>query len=156
MQKFIENLVEADKIIRTVDHMVYMTFPLVKDKKILLKVLLEMKTAVAKTINAILQYEYLFKRVTLYGNPKSNFKSFEDKCAVRYEISKGDVKLIVELFDIVERHKASAMEFVKDDKLVILSDNLKPKTLEIDKIKEFLALSKNLLKKTKQRMDEHL
>jgi hypothetical protein len=156
MQKFIENLEEADKIIRTVDHMVYVTFPLVSDKRILLKVLLEMKTAIGKLINAILQYEYLFKRVTLYGNPKSNFQSFENKCAERYKITKEEVKLVNELFCIVEKHKASPMEFVKDGQLVILSENLKPKVLKIENIKEFLALSKNLLMKTKNGLAEHI
>ncbi len=156
MQKFIENLAEADKIIRTADHMAYVTFPLVNDKKILLKLLLELKTAIGKVINAILQYEYLFKRVTLYGNAKSNFNSFENKCAVRYDITREEIKLVVELFDIVEKHKVSAMEFVKDDMLVILSESLKPKTLGIEEIKEFLALSKNLLRKSKTHMEEHL
>ena len=37
MEKFLENLQEAHKIIQTLDHMMYVTFPLIKDKNILHK-----------------------------------------------------------------------------------------------------------------------
>jgi len=40
------------------------------------------------TISSILQYEYLYKRITLYKNSKVNFKTFIEKCASRYRISK--------------------------------------------------------------------
>ena len=54
-----------------------MTFPLVKDKKLLLKILLELKKGLAHIINAILQYEYLYKRIRLSQDSKSNFNVFK-------------------------------------------------------------------------------
>ena len=71
MEKFLENLQEAENIIQTIDHMVYVTFPLIQDKKLLLKIILETKTAIANCINSILQYEYLYKRIRLYKEPKA-------------------------------------------------------------------------------------
>ena len=68
MERFLEYIQEAEKIIQTVDHMAYITFPLIKDKKLLLKILLETKIAVANCINSILQHEYIYKRITLYKN----------------------------------------------------------------------------------------
>lgn len=152
MQKFLQNLQEAEKIIQTVDHMVYITFPLIKDKKLLLKILLETKIAVANCINSILQHEYLYKRITLYKNAKTNFKIFKEQCAAQYKITKEEIKLVLELFDIVEKHKQSPMEFVRNEKVIILSENLEPKTITIEKTKEFLLLAKNILNKTKNRI----
>jgi len=149
MEKFLENIEEAEKTIRFVDHMIYVTFPLIKDKRLLLKVLQETKTAITNCISSILQYEYLYKRITLYKNSKANFKTFIEKCASRYGISKEEIKLILELFDFVEKHKESPFEFVKKEKVVILSENLKPKILTIEKTKEFLMLAKNILRKTR-------
>jgi len=150
MDKFLENLQEAGKIISTVDHMLYVTFPLIKDKKLLLKILLDTKIAISKCISSILQYEYLYKRIRLYNNPKTNFKTFEEKCAKRYNITEQEIRLIVELFDVVEEHKKSSMEFMKNKKIVILSQSLQQKIVTIEKAKEFLTLAKNILKKIKK------
>lgn len=153
MEKFLEYLEEAEKIIRIEDHMVYVTFPLIKDKKLLLKILLETKKAIANCINSILQYEYLYKRIKLYKDTKTNFRTFQEKCVLRYKITKEEIKLILELFDAVEKHKESPFEFIKDEKIVILSENLKPKIITIEEIKEFLTLAKSVLKKTKSKIN---
>ncbi len=150
MEKFIESLQEAEQIIRKIDHMTYVTFPLIKDKRVLLKVLLETKVAIVDCINSILQYEYIFKRINLHKDPKENFKTFVEICAPRYSITKEETQKIIELFEIVEKQKESSMEFIKDGKIIILSGNMKKETLEIEKIKEFLNLAKRILRKTKQ------
>jgi hypothetical protein len=149
MEKFLENLQEAESIIQTIDHIVYVTFPLIRDKRLLLKIILEAKTAVANCINSILQYEYLYKRIRLYKEPRTNFKTFREKCAKRYQITEEEIKLINELFDAVEKHKQSTFEFVRNEKIIILSESLEQKILTIEKIKEFLFLAKGILKKSK-------
>lgn len=150
MEKFLENSIAAEKKIQTADHMIYVTFPLIKDKRLLLKILQEIKNAVMDCISSILQYEYLYKRITLYKNPKSNFKIFIEKCAPRYQITKEEINLILELFDFIEKHRESPFEFIKDNKVIILSNDLNPKTLTIEKTKEFLMLVKNILRKTRE------
>ncbi|GAJ08281.1 unnamed protein product, partial [marine sediment metagenome] len=84
MEKFLENLQEAQKTIQVIDHMIYVTFPLIKDKKILTKILTETKSAITNCINSILQYEYLYKRVNLYKDAKTNFRIFIKKCCPYY------------------------------------------------------------------------
>lgn len=148
-EKFFDKLKEAEKILQTADHMAYVSFPLIKDKNLLIKILSQTKIAITICINLILQYEYLYKRIKLYKDPKSNLKTFEEKCSLRYEISKEEINLIKELFEINERHKKSQMEFIRHEKIVIMSENLETKSIAIDKIKTFIALAKNILKKTK-------
>ena len=148
MEKFLENLEKAKNIIQTADHLTYMTFPLVSDKKLLLKIISEIRKGVANCINSILQYEYLYKRISLHKEPKTNFKTFQEKCATKYGITPKEVILILELFEIVEEHEKSPMEFVKDEKVVILSENMKQKTLTVEKTKEFLVMAKNIFRKT--------
>ena len=155
MEKFLERIILAEKTIQTADHMIYVTFPLIKDKRLLLKILLEIKDAVSDCISSILQYEYICKRINLYKDPKSNFKIFVEKCTARYKITKEEIALIIELFDFVEKHRESPFEFIKNDKIVILSNGLKPKTLTVEKIKEFLVLAKNILKKTRELLKEN-
>ena len=148
MEKFLENIQEAQKAIQTIDHMVYVTFPLIQDKKILIKMIKETKNAIADCINAILQYEYLYKRINLYKDAKTNFKTFIQKCCPRYDITPEETNLIIKLFELSEKHEQSTVEFVREEKVVILSENLKTETITIEKTKQFLELAKNILKKT--------
>jgi len=48
MEKFLENIYVAEKSLRTVDHMVYVTFPLIKDKRLLLKIIQELKNIITR------------------------------------------------------------------------------------------------------------
>lgn len=147
MEKFLETLQKAEKTIQDADHIVYVTFPLIKDKRLLLKVLQETKNAMILCINSILQYEYLYKRIRIYSEASDNFRTFTEKCAPRYKITPEEIKLLLELFDLAESHKTSPFEFVKNGKIVILSNGLKPKTLTLESMKEFLILAKSILKK---------
>ena len=149
MEKFLESLNKAEKIIQAADHMFYITLPLIKDKRLLLRILLETNIAVANCINLILQYEYLFKRISLYTDSKENLRTFEKNCAPRYNITEQELRSIFELFDLVKRHKESPFEFMKNGKVVILSKNLEQKIISDEKIKEFLIIAKQVLKKTR-------
>lgn len=156
MEKFFENIENAEKNLRSIDHIVYVTFPLIKDKRLLLKVMHETRGILINCITAILQYEYMHKRINLSQNSQENFKVFTDKCSINYGINRHEIGLIIELFDFVEKHKMSPFEFVKGDKIIMLSESLKPTTITLDKIKEFLILAKEVLKKTKGGIKGHL
>ncbi|MDP2628864.1 MAG: hypothetical protein Q8P15_03125 [Nanoarchaeota archaeon] len=149
VEKFQEFFWKAEKKIQTLDHLVYVTYPLVKDKKLLLKILVEIKEAVVFCINSVLQYEYLHKQISLSKDSKENFKIFREKCSVKYKITEKEIDLITELFNLVQKHKESNFEFVRKEKIVILSENMKTELVTIEKIKDFLLLSKNILKKVK-------
>ena len=150
MEKFMENVLSAEKIIMAADHMLYVTFPLIKDKRILLKILQETKNAITLCINSILQYEYFHKRITLYKDPRQNFNSFIDKCAESYGVGKEQVNLVLELFDFIEKHKDSSFEFMRGEKIVVLSNGSKMRTMTVERAKEFLIIAKGMLRKTRE------
>jgi len=150
MKRFLENLQEAEKEIKTMDHIVYITFPLLKDKNILIKSLLGIKEAIVKCINSILQYEYFHKRIELSDNPNKNFMLFKEKCSKKYSIDEKEIKSIEDLFDLARSHRKSPMEFIKDGKVVILSENMLKKTFTVEDVKKFLEMSKKIIEKTKE------
>lgn len=156
MKKFIYYLDEAQKIIRACDHMLYVSYPLVKDKHLVIKILKELKKALAYLINAILQCEYLFKKIKLYKDPKENFKTFKEKSAKRFTITQKEIQEIQELFELTELHGKSPMAFTRDEKIIILSDSLTHKTVTIEKTKAFVHLAKTILKKTQDNLKKHL
>lgn len=147
MEKFLDSLESADRTLRTADHMTYITFPLIKDKRLLIKILSEIYSSVLNIINAILQYEYFYKRIVLYQDAGMNFKTFRERCAARFGISQENIGKVVNLFEVIEKHKQSPLEFVRKDKFVIMSDNAHTDTVTTENLKEFLILAKDMLKK---------
>lgn len=155
MDKFIENIIEAERILYSADHLIYTTFPVIQDKRILLQTMKEISKASTKIINTILQYDYVFKKIKLKKNPRENFKTFEKNCAPRYEILDSEIVTIKELFKLNNVHKNSGMTFRRDNKIVILSDDLTTDILTYEKTKEFLKASKEMLRKTKIHLIEN-
>jgi DNA-binding transcriptional MerR regulator len=147
MEKFQENLAQAIKNLQIADHMTYITYPLVNEKRLLLKIFDEIYKTVIGCINAILNYECLYKRIKIYKENDYNMQTFINKCAKNYGLTNKQIQEIKEILELNKQHKQSAMEFVKRDKMVILSDNLRIQTINIQKIKEYLLLAKEFLMK---------
>jgi len=146
-EKFIENLNKASSMLKAADHMLYMTYPLVKDKRLLLKIMNEIHEVVLNTVNSILQFEYYNKNINLYKNARENFAVFRSRCAPRYNIQSEQIVKIMEIFELAEKHKQSPFEFVRNDKVVIMSNAIHTEVITIEKMKDFLFLAKDLLKK---------
>ena len=145
MEEFQKNLQQAVRSLQIADHMTYVTYPLVGERRLLLKIFDEIYKSIINCINAILNYEYLYKKIKLYQNNGDNLSTFTDKCAKWYNLSNQQIKKIKEIIELNKRHKESAMEFVRRDKIVILNDNLGTQLLDIKLIKEYLLLAKELL-----------
>ncbi len=151
-EKYQENLKNAIKNLQIADHMTYVTFPLVKDKRLFLKIFDNIYKAIIECINAILNYEFLYKRIKIYSNLNQNIETFIDKCAKKYFLTNGQIKKIKKIILINKQHKQSAIEFVRQDKIIIMSDSLGIQTLTLQEIKEYLLLAKELLMNTKNKI----
>ncbi|MDD5192195.1 MAG: hypothetical protein PHH54_00180 [Candidatus Nanoarchaeia archaeon] len=151
MEKYQENLKEAIRSLQIADHMTYVTFPLVNEQRLLLKIFDEIYKSIRNCVNAILNYEYLYKRVHLYVDNGENMRTFA-KCAKSYNLSHEQVKKILEILELNKKHEQSAMEFVKKDRIIILSESLGTQTIDVRKIKEYLILAKELLMRVNEKV----
>ena len=141
------SLEEAKRMIKTVDHMIYVTYPLLKENRLLIKILEQINNAVFNIINAIMQHEYMYKRIRLYSDVRANIEIFETKIAPRYAIQPEYIVGIKHIFALIEKHKKSPMEFVRNNKFIIMSESLETENVTLDKLKFFLTISKEILKK---------
>jgi hypothetical protein len=151
-EDFLLSLDDAQKHLKTADHMIYVTFPIVKEKRILIKVLEEIYKSVSMLIKTILQYEYHMKRIKMHNDEKMNFEIFRQRCASRYNIKPEQTESIKEILMLAEKHKQSPFEFTRNDRFVIMSDNLKLESINIEKLKGFLAIIKDVVMKVNASM----
>ena len=147
MEEYDKLLKEAIRHLQIADHMTYVTLPLINENRLLLKIFDEIYLSIIKSINSILSYEHFCKRINLYTNYSNNLETFV-RIAKNYDISNEQLRKIKEIININNQHKQSAVEFVKRDRVVIMSDNLGTQILDIRIIKQYLLFVKELIVKT--------
>ncbi|MBS1267051.1 MAG: hypothetical protein MAG795_01022 [Candidatus Woesearchaeota archaeon] len=146
MEKFQAARNKASKRLKIADHMMVMTYPLVKDSKLLLAVLENLFLALTNSVASVLYYERLFKRIPPFHDTfESKFNRFRSKIVPKYNIDMKYVKMIKEIKDIIVMHKKSPVEFTRKDKFVIASKNYKIKTISVEQIKEYIKDTKSFV-----------
>lgn len=146
-----ELLNKAEHSLRTADHMVYITYPLIKENLLLKKILEELYNSANLIVQAILSYENTYKRLDLQ-DAKTNWLSFKEKCAPRFNITPTEIQALSELFGLTEKYHNSSMDFIRKDKLVIMSNNLRIESINLEQFKKYLGLVKVLLLKARTKI----
>ncbi len=152
MEEFQENLKEAARRLQIADHMTYLTYPMINDKRILLKIFKEIFNSINCGIRAALFFEAKLSDVSVYSDNEFNMQLFVNKFSKFYELEDRQIGRLMEIYELNKIHEDSAMEFVKKEKMVIMSDNLGLKTMDIQKIKEYLFFAKEFLKSINERL----
>ncbi|MBR9691245.1 hypothetical protein GOV06_00500 [Candidatus Woesearchaeota archaeon] len=155
MEKFQEARDKAKKNIKIADHMLSVTFPLIKDTKLLLAIIENIFLSYTNSIAAILYYERLFKRIPPFHDTfESKLNVFRGRCVVRHNIDKSYVMEVQDIRDIIIEHRKSPVEFKRGDRFVICSENYRIKSISvrdirkyIDKAKVFIEVMDNIVSK---------
>jgi hypothetical protein len=147
MEKFQELRSAANKKLQLADHMLTMTYPIVKDPKLLLSVIENLFLAFSYAMSSLLYYERLFKRIPSFSdNFKSKFEMFKDKCSDRYNLDEEYLKIMQEIKEIIIAHKKSPMEFQRNDNFVICNGDYRMRTISSDMIKIYVQKAKLFIK----------
>jgi|TARA_Y100000310_G_scaffold186269_1_gene186401 hypothetical protein len=143
MEVLINLIKEANRLYVIADHLTYITYPTVKDNKLLIKILENLYGSLSKAMEAVLYYDRMYKRISpLAEGFMARLSVFKEKCAPRYDFDRDFIVLINDLRTITNYRKKSPMEFSRGDKFVICSDDYKLKTITQEKVKDYLARTK--------------
>ncbi|MBI2107256.1 hypothetical protein HYT57_04705 [Candidatus Woesearchaeota archaeon] len=145
MEEFISLVKEANKAFETADHLAYVTYPIVNDIKLIALVAENLNTALTKTMEALLYYDKLYKRIQFIPNDfYSKFELFKTRSAKYYNLSHQNIEIILEIKEFIEERKKSQMEFSRKNSFVLYS-NLQVKTMSLDKIKKYITQTKGII-----------
>ena len=149
MEKFQEAREKAKRNLQIADHMIYMTYTMVKDPKLLVVIMENIFLALTNAMSSVLHYEKFFKRLPPFPeNFEAKFALFQQNCMSKYQIDKSYVSLIRDVKDFVYEHKRSPMEFVRKDRFVICTDNYQMKAISVEQIKKYITLTKSFIQDT--------
>jgi hypothetical protein len=140
-------LESAARNIKTADHLIYVTYSIIKEKRLMIKIFERLYSSILDIINAILQHEYANKRIKIYDDARINFETFKNSCASRYGILPEQLDYIAQILSIMRKHKESPIEFTRHEKYIIMSDDLRTDSITIQQLKGFLFTIKEVLRK---------
>jgi hypothetical protein len=134
---------KAQQKIKIADHMLFMTYPVVKDPKLLLAIVENIFSSLDYGIGALLHYERLFKRIPPFNDTyPSRLEMFRNKMVPRYKFNSNYVSLIMDVKGILSEHKNSPVSFIRKDKFVICSPTYTIKTIDINLVKKYIFETK--------------
>src|SRR3989338_6784100 len=138
-----------NRSVKAADHLIYVTYPLVKEEKLILASLQNLNGALIAAVEAVLHYERLYKRIGPYPeNFNSKLEIFKTKCAERYSIGREFIVLIQDVAKLVEEHKSSPMEFTRKNKYYIFNrDYRRMEYLDVNKLKSYISNAKIFIEK---------
>jgi hypothetical protein len=143
--KWRASFAEAQKHFKTADHMAYVSFSILNENRLMIKIVGELAVASSNLIKAFLYYEAGFTRIKLYKDPQRNLKTFIEKIAPHY-LDKNMLEGLIRVLEITKKHQVAAVEFVRKDKFVILMGD-KYETLTIGDVRGLLNLIRSAIGK---------
>ena len=147
MEKFQESLLKAKKSIHLADHMVFVTYKLINDPRLLLSAIKNIFNSLQYTIDSLLNHERVFKRIPAYPeNFGSKFIILKNHCIDRLNLNQSYLYLIKDINTLLTDHKNSPVEFSRKDRFIICSSNYRTKSISLKEIKEYLSRSKLFIK----------
>jgi len=143
MEKFQELREDAKKKLQLADHILTMTYPIVKDPRLLLSSIESLFLAYSYGMSSVLHYERIFKRIPSFPeNFSSKIKVFRDICIKRYDIDLEYLKIIKDLRDILVAHKKSPVEFTRGDSFVICDEDYRTRIISLNEVKKYVEKAK--------------
>ncbi len=151
MEEIKNLIIEAEKKLSNIDHLLNVTFPVINDGKLLPPITESLSQCAFIVMEALLKYERAYKRIhALPNNLDIMFSIFESKVAPRYKVSKNFIIMLNDLKNFMNSRKKSAAEFVKHSEYVICSSEYYTIVITQEKLKAYKELISQLISKTKE------
>lgn len=152
MQHLKELIEGANLKIRVADHLAYMTYPMLKDPKLLMKIAENIGDAMKTAIEAVVYYDRLYKRIQPTGEEfTSKYYAFKNFCAKRYNIPGEHLLAFEDLMKLLKDHKESPTSFIRDEGIIICTNRFQSmRKVSFDKVKNFLNTAKQFILKANQ------
>ncbi len=128
---------KAFQQLKAAEHLLQVTFPLVKDPKLLIGILYNLSAALDYAMQAILQQE---PAVPQSLNGKLHFLQ------TKYGIGKNSIELIRRVNEISSAHKDSSVVFTRGSKQVICTDEYAMEVLSAQELASFIEQARDFLK----------
>ena len=148
MESFQQLIIEAKRAYETADHLAFVTYPMIKEPKLIITIITHINNALQNASQALLEYERLYKRISyIPGEFMTKIYMLRQSIFPRYQMQDYS-NLIIEVKNIVNSHKSSNMEFIKRDKYFIYSNSYSNvASINMNNIKDYIDKTRDFVDK---------
>lgn len=144
METFQQQRENALRHIQIADHMLSVTYPLLKDPKLLITITSNIYESIHENIRSLISYEIMFKRINDPGTTFEQELRAITHLVHKYQLDKTIITTFQELNMILKEHKESPMEFSRKETFVMYTDNDGVKTISPQTIEKYLEQAKKI------------
>lgn len=140
-------LKQAKNFFNTADHLVYVSYPLLKDNKLFIVAINNLYMSALRCMDAVFYTERLYKRIEMLPyDIDSRMAIFESEIAPRLKLDPKIFKTIRDLKFIVQQHKDGPVEFSRMEKFVICNhDYSVVKAVDMGIVKSYILNMRHFL-----------
>lgn len=129
---------EAARRIQVADHMLTMTYPLVKDPKLLIAVLNNLVKSMDTNMTAALRRE----NIAFNDTEQGRLAAYKRFLARKLQTPPETLRAFEEMQATLNEHAASPVAFRRQEKFVICNEGYKLRTLTPETTKKYIMLAK--------------
>lgn len=156
MEKFSEHLEIARKKYQISDHMINVTYPMLRDTRLLVSSVENIFLIYTNAMAALLHFERLYKRIPPFNDTfESKFFLYTNTCQEKFNLDREYAHIMREIKQVIIEHKKSPVEFSRNDKYVICSSTYNTLILTHQQIKSYLNKAKLFIDEIKSIIDSN-
>ncbi|NJL43818.1 MAG: hypothetical protein HC945_00625 [Nitrosarchaeum sp.] len=148
MEDVAGQLEAAKRALKVADHMLMVTYPLLKEMRLLLSITENLYKAMDAALQALVGKEREYRRIPYSG------EGFEARLAVfrmhvmkKHGFMSEGADTLQWLHETLEERRRSPVEFERKGKFVMCSESYRMRTLSVDDLKKHMAVGKRFLAK---------
>ena len=148
MENYHELINKAQKEIDSSDHLLFVTYNIVKDSKFVFSVTNQLIDAVKYALEALLEFERKSKLIEPY--PKQfNFmvETFKKKVAERREFEEKTLSFLNKLVTMEQTIDTSSLHFRRGDTYVLADEDFGTQSIELQTIKSYFSSAQEFVTK---------
>ncbi len=148
MENYHELINKAQKEIDSSDHLLFVTYNIVKDSKFVFSVTNQLIDAVKYALEALLEFERKSKLIEPY--PKQfNFmvETFKKKVAERREFEEKTLIFLNKLVSMEQTIDSSSLNFRRGDTYVLADEDFGTQSIELQTIKSYFSSAQEFVSK---------
>lgn len=146
MEKYHKLYSRAKREIEITHHLLFVTFPLLKETKFLTSITNHIVKSAQLGLNALLEYKKHYKEIDPYpDNFATRIHIYKTKLEKDLNFDQKYARLLTQLLEIERFEKDSKVRFKRKEAYIFTRDDFSIMTLDKDKVKRYANLTKKFI-----------
>lgn len=148
-----KTLEQAQRHLQAARHLLRVTFPTLKDPKLLPGVTAQLFAAGEAAMEALLKYERQLRFIPPFGKSfASKFAAFRSSSAKRNHLDPAYLRLLAELQELISLQKSCPTEFRRQDEYILATNKFHLRTISKKEMESYFSRTRAFVQEIEKRL----